>query len=135
VEATNLVTSDEVYSTVLPRIAPVAYSFGVNGGGIGTISLPIGMTIPAGSVVYGLVINTTTNVTSATDNATVALGINTAGDLQAATLVSATPFNVGATTTIIAASPVTVSSNTTVIMTVGVEALLTGAFTASLLYQ
>jgi hypothetical protein len=72
------------------------YDFAVDGGAIGTITLrgsgPLGGTVPNGAVVLGGYIEIDTGFTTGSA-ATMALQIEGAGDLQAATVVSGAPFS------------------------------------------
>lgn len=85
-------------STTRLKTASAEYDFAVDGGAIGTITMRsspqdiMGGTIPAGSVVEGGYIEIDTLFTTGTA-ATMALQIEAAGDLQAATVVSGAPYS------------------------------------------
>lgn len=67
------------------------YSFAVSGGAVGTIALP-GASIPSGAIVRGGWINVITPPTSG-GAATVSVGVEAAGDLQAAAVISGAPWS------------------------------------------
>lgn len=72
------------------------YDFAVDGGAIGTITMrgsgALGGQIPSGSVIVGGYIEIDTNFTTGSA-ATMALQAESAGDLQAATVVSGAPYS------------------------------------------
>lgn len=72
------------------QFASFEYSFAADGGAVSAITLR-GRAIPAGSVVLDAIVKTVTPLTSG-GSATVALKIEGAGDLQAATAYSASPY-------------------------------------------
>jgi hypothetical protein len=78
------------------KFAVGEYDFAVDGGAIGAITLrgggSLGGAIPSGAVIIGGWIEIDTNFTTGTA-ATMALSIQTANDLQTATVVSGAPYS------------------------------------------
>jgi hypothetical protein len=82
-----------IEGTRSPKTWRGSYSFAVDGGAIGTITLRSDdSAIPSGSVVTGGYLDVTTLFTTGTA-ATGALQVQTANDLQTATVVSGAPFS------------------------------------------
>jgi hypothetical protein len=75
--------------------ALVYYDFATDGGGIGTITLP--GVLPSGAVLNGGFYNVLTTLESATDAATLALRVQSAGDLKEAVAIddAANPYDAG----------------------------------------
>jgi hypothetical protein len=133
IETRDLTVTRDI-NAIVPGLALATYSFAANGGAIGTVSVPLGISVPPGAVVQSVSINTTTPFTSSTNLATVSLGILVAGNLQAATLVTAAPWTSGGQTTVINPSPVTAVSASSLILTIATQALTAGAFTVYVTY-
>src|SRR3989344_4112536 len=74
-----------------PSIAYATYDFGINAGAISSISLALNKTIPSGAIITQVITNSTAALTSG-GAATGALGVNAAGDLIAATVVTGAPW-------------------------------------------
>lgn len=72
-------------SSAVERIARAQYSFASEGGAVGDIGL--GVTLPDNAIVVGGMIETTTTCTSG-GSATIALKLNSGGDLSAAAAIS-----------------------------------------------
>lgn len=122
------------------KIARGDYNFATDGGAIGNINL-MGQTIPAGAVIIGGHVNVQTVCTSG-GAATIALAVETAGDLVPNTVAIAS-WTLGlkqikAGTTAGAALAASASILTTaardIVMTIATAALTAGRFQVVLLY-
>ena len=122
------------------KLARAVYDFATDGGTVGTITLRTpatdmnGNAVPAGAIVLGGYIDVSVAVASATG--TVALTLESAGDLFAAVSPTATlttgrksiiPAFTGATT-------VKTTTTRSVTMTIATAALTAGSFTVTLFY-
>lgn len=124
----------------LLRIAKATWDFDVDGGAISAIDL--GVTIPANSIILGGLYDVTATLTSTatgTDKATGALSVEGANDIVSAVAIeTGTPWDKGALRAIIpvmtAASAVKTTDAANITFTIAVAAVLTGAFTVTLLY-
>lgn len=125
-----------IYKSSLLKAQTASYSFARHGGAIGAILLPLPYSIPVGSVIREVIINSTSALTSA-GAATVSIGVKTAAEFVAAAAFTAGPFNgnAGSLPPVAApACPVSSAVISSVIVTVGAAALTGGAFTATVLY-
>lgn len=112
------------------------YDFAVDGGAVGAIDLSA--SIPANAVILGGFIEVDTAVTSG-GSATLALKVEGAGDLVAATVVSGAPWSTTGLKSIIpvftGASAVKTTAARKVVTTVAVAALTAGVFDVVLYYS
>jgi hypothetical protein len=122
------------------KLARAVYDFGTDGGAVGTITLRstptdmAGNTVPAGAVVLGGYIDVSVAVASATG--TVALTLESAGDIFAAVSPTAT-LTVGRKSIVPAftgASTIKTTVARSVAMTVATAAVTAGQFTVTLFY-
>lgn len=117
--------------------AKAKYDFAVDGGAAGAINLFPDVAIPNGSLALGAYINVLTALTSG-GAATVALHVNSAGDIQAATDFDAAPFSVEAWQAAAAlpmgADPVLLTADRNVVATIAAADLTAGAFEVLLAY-
>jgi hypothetical protein len=104
-------------------ILKCTYEFAVDGGAVGTLNLPV--TLPAGAIIYGGMIDVDTDPTSG-GSATVALGLNTNTDLLAATAIASITGRVAIVPVFTAASAVKLTAERTLKLTVAVAALTAG---------
>lgn len=131
---TRDITVTRDVNAIVPGLALSTYSFAANGGAIGTVSVPLGIPVPPGAVVQSVSINTTTPFTSASNTATVSLGLLVGGNLQAATIVTSVPWTSGGQTLVLNPSPVTAVAASSLIVTIATQDLTAGAFTAYVTY-
>jgi hypothetical protein len=106
------------------------YNFAADGGAVGDIPLTSGAPIPAGSYVLGCYIEVVTPPTSG-GAATIALKVESAGDLQAAAAISGAPWSTAGRkvgTLTLTSVPVKTTADRNVVATVGTAALTAGAF-------
>lgn len=105
-----------IEGTTVVKTAIGEYDFAVDGGAIGAITLRApangNSLIPVGSVITGGYIEIDTLFTTGT-SATMALSIEGAGDLQAATVVSGAPFSTTGRKSIVPAGTGATSVKTT----------------------
>lgn len=107
------------------------YDFAVDGGAIGSITLrPLlgDNVIPAGSVILGGYLEIDTGFTTGT-GATMAINVESAGDIVAATIVSGAPYSTTGRKSIIPAGTGATSVKTTVARSI-VATIATGTVTA-----
>lgn len=118
-------------------VAEATYSFAVSGGAVSTISLPMTDTIPSGAIVLGGVLEVTTAVTSG-GAATVAVNVETAGDIIAAAAVSGAPWSTTGRKSVIpvftGATSVKTTAARSITITVATAALTAGVFNVHLVY-
>lgn len=116
------------YVTGALRVARARYSFAADGGAVGDIALAGATVIPSGAVVIGTLINVVSAPTSG-GAATVALGVEAAGDQQTAAAISGAPWSTTgykwATQTLTTAPDVTTAARD-ITLTVAVAALTAG---------
>ena len=128
----NEVITTGVQGEVVVNVSSFVYNFGTDttAGAIGTQQLLVYPPIPAHSIVTNFVTNCTTALTGG--SATVAITLATTGDLHSASVVSSSPFTVGATSTLFATcitNPVDSNNIDSVNWTIAVAPLQTGVFT------
>lgn len=107
------------------------YDFAVDGGAIGSITLrPLlgDNVIPAGSVILGGYLEIDTGFTTGT-GATMAINVESAGDIVAATIVSGAPYSTTGRKSIVPAGTGATSVKTTVARSI-VATIATGTVTA-----
>lgn len=104
------------------------YDFAVDGGAIGSITLRGDNTIPAGSIIYAGWLEIDTGFTTGTA-ATMAITVEGAGDIIAATVVSGAPYSTTGRKSIIPAATGATSVKTTVPRSI-VATIATGTVTA-----
>jgi hypothetical protein len=106
-----------IEGTTRLKTAVGEYDFAVDAGAIGTITLrsgdSFGNTVPAGSVITGGYVEVDTLFTTGT-SATMALQLEGAGDLVAATIVSGAPYSTTGRKSVIPAGTGATSVKTTV---------------------
>lgn len=121
-----------IEGTTVLKSAVGEYDFAVDGGAIGSITLrgsgPLGSQIPAGSVITGGYIEVDTLFTTGT-SATMAITLEGAGDIIAATVVSGAPYSTTGRKSIIPAGTGATSVKTTVPRTI-VATIAVGTVTA-----
>lgn len=120
------------------------YDFVVDGGAVSTITLrsaggaSLGNTLPAGSVVTGGYIEVDTALTSG-GSATVAVSVESAGDLQAAAAFSGAPWSTtgrkSVTPAFTGATGVKTTVARSVTITIATAALTAGKFRVVLYYR
>jgi hypothetical protein len=120
------------------RVARARYDFAADGGAIGNINLlPAGSELPAGALIKDGWIDVLTVPTSG-GAATLGLGIEAAGDLVAATVISGAPWSTTGRKVIIPVGTVATQKKTTVarniVAAVGAFALTAGVFDVYLEY-
>lgn len=107
------------------------YDFAVQGGAVSTILVPGPDDIPQGAVVIGAYLNVATVPTSG-GAATVALGIEAAGDLQAAAAITGAPYSTtgrkSLTPAFTGATTILTTAARRLIVTIAVAALTAGKF-------
>lgn len=104
------------------------YDFAVDGGAIGSITLRGDNVIPAGSVVWSGYMEVDTLFTTGT-SATMAINVESAGDVIAATVVSGAPYSTTGRKSLIPAGTGATSLKTTVNRSI-VATIATGTVTA-----
>ena len=119
------------------RVCRAAYSFAVDGGGVGTIALLGATSIPANAVICGGMVNVTTALTGNL-NATAALQVEAANDIVTAAAVSGAPWSSTGRKSIIPAFTGAASVLTTVArdvsLVIGTADLTAGVFDVYLFY-
>jgi len=145
---TNIVNSvSQAQLVVAPKIDAAAiyndvqkvvakYSVAANGGAVGIIEVPLLKTLPAGAIVYSMIVDITTPLFDDGNGASVSVGVLTSDDMVVESYISDAPWNIGALPFESDSSNfVKVTSDTS---TVKVEVLdydlFSGAFTITLLY-
>lgn len=111
------------------RMARGDYSFAADGGAVGTINL--GAQLPAGAVVLSAYIEVTTVPTSA-GAPTIALQLESAGDVQAAAAISGAPWSTTgvklSSARTRAAAPIKLTAASQLAAVIATAALTAGAF-------
>jgi hypothetical protein len=124
------------YVTGALRVARVRYSFAVDGGAIGSINGAGATIIPSGAVVLATLLNVVTAVTSG-GAATLAVGVEAAGDQQTGTAVSGAPWSTTgwkwATQTFTTAPDVTTAARD-VVFTIATATVTAGVVDAYVFY-
>lgn len=118
----------KIEGTTNPKAVVGEYDFAVDGGAIGSITLRGDNTIPAGSVITGGFLEVDTLFTTGT-GATMAINVESAGDIIAATVVSGAPYSTTGRKSIIPAATGATSVKTTVPRSI-VATIATGTVTA-----
>ncbi|GGK32114.1 hypothetical protein GCM10010124_26090 [Pilimelia terevasa] len=111
------------------KVARGSYSFAIDGGAVGDITLR-GDTIPAGAVIVDALIKVGTALTSG-GSATVAVKVEGAADINAADAIGGAPWSTtGAKRGDFTATsaPVTTTAVRSIVATVGTAALTAGVF-------
>lgn len=118
------------------RVARGRYSFAADGGAVGAIALTGATVIPSGAVIVGTLINVLTAPTSG-GAATVALGVEAAGDQQTAAAIDGAPWSTTgwkwATQTLTTAPDVTTAARD-ITLTVATAALTAGIIDVYVFY-
>lgn len=119
---------DQISRTLL--VVRGEYDFAVDGGAVGDIALTAGAPIPSGAYVLGCYIEVDTVPTSG-GAATIALKVESAGDLQAAAAITGAPWStagrkVGSLT--LTSAPLKTTAARNIVATVGTAALTAGKF-------
>lgn len=108
----------------VPRVVEATYNFTTQGGAVGAI--PLGVTIPAGSVIYGSTLEVVTAVVSTNNDGTLAFSCEDANNIFTATDIDGTAAGgviVGTATTV----PVgNIAADCTVTATIAVHAFTAG---------
>jgi hypothetical protein len=120
------------------RVARGTYSFAVDGGAVGTISLlPTTDLIPSGSVILGGFVEVTTAPTSG-GAATIAVKVEGAGDIIAAAAISGAPWSTTGRKSVIpaftGATTVKTTADRNIDVVVATAALTAGVFDVYLAY-
>lgn len=119
------------------KVARGDYSFAVDGGAVGDISLMGVAGIPADAIIVGGLVEVTAALTSA-GAATAAVKVEGAGDIVADAAVSGAPWSTAGRKSVVPAMTGATSVKTTaardIVLTVGAAALTAGAFKVVLFY-
>lgn len=120
------------------KVAIAEYDFAKEGGAVGVISLRSD-TIPSGAIILDSLLKVETALDSATDAATISIGIEGAADIRAAATAATAPAldALGAKRSALLdadAAPITTTAARTVKATVAVEDLTAGKFKVLLMY-
>jgi hypothetical protein len=111
------------------RLIKASYSFAANGGAVGTLSLS--ESVPQGAVILGGWVDVTTAVTSG-GAATVAVTVESAGDIVAAAAVSGAPWSTTGRKSVIpvftGATTVKTTAARTISVVIATAALTAGVF-------
>lgn len=118
-------------------VAEATYSFAVNGGAVGDITLTQGDTIPLGAIILGGVLEVTTAPTSG-GAATIAIKVEGAGDIVAAAAIGGAPWSTTGRKSVIpvftGATSVKTTAARSIVATVATAALTAGIFNVHLVY-
>jgi hypothetical protein len=117
--------------------AQATYDFAVDGGVIGNINLLGSTDIPVGAVILRALLDVITPPTSAGSTATIALTVESAGDLQAAAVVSGAPWSTVGRKSLTPQTPATSVKTTAardIVAAIAVQNLTAGKFTVLLEY-
>ena len=113
------------------------YSFAADGGAVGTIALSGTTGIPSGSIILAAYIEVTAALTSG-GAATVALQVESAGDVQAAAAISGAPWSTTgvklSSARTFAAAPVKTTAARDISAVIATAALTAGAFRVYVVY-
>lgn len=112
------------------RVARADYDFAVDGGAVGTINLIGSPAIPANAVIIGATLDVITALAGAT--ATGSLGVEAAGDVQAAASSTGAPWSTTGRKALTTGSKTTVARD--VQFGIGTSALTAGKFALYLEY-
>ena len=131
-----------IEGTTTLKTAVGEYSFAVDGGAIGSVTLrgstSIGNIVPAGSVVISGYIEVDTALTAAAGG-TIAVGLEAAGDLQAAAIFSGAPWSTTGRKSIVpvgtGASTVKTTVARSLVATIAVGAVSAGIFRVVVVYR
>jgi len=127
---------DALVGTSRLLVAKAVYSFTADGGEVSTITPVRTVTLPAGAVIVGATINTTTAVTSA-GSATVAVGTSAgsaANSILTATAKASLTLNALINGAATFAAPVKLSAAGSITVTVATAALTAGVVEVNVLY-
>ena len=125
--------------TRAPKSWTGSYSFAVDGGAVGSITLRSeDGPIPVGSVITHGYLDVTTLFTTGTA-ATMALTVESAGDMVAATVVSGAPYSTTGRKSIVpvatGATAVKTTASRAPVATIAVGTVTAGVFTLTLFYR
>lgn len=113
------------------RLIKASYSFAVNGGAVGTITLLSGSDVPQGAVILGGYLDVTSALTSG-GSATVAVTVEAANDIITATAFGSSPWSSTGRKSVIPAFTGATTVKTTaarnVSVVIGTAALTAGIF-------
>ena len=126
-----MLATPNLHTPELGGIAKATYDFSVHGGSIGDIE--IGLKFPANAIVYQGLIDVVTDPTSG-GSATVALKIEGAADLLAATAIASVTGQMDTVPDGTATNVVKTTAERTLTVTVATAALTAGKFHVYLLY-
>jgi hypothetical protein len=119
------------------EVAEATYSFAVSGGAVGTITLPMAATIPSGAIILGGLVEVTTVPTSG-GAATIAVTVESAGDIVAAAAITGAPWSTTGRKSVIpaftGATTVKTTAERSITITVATAALTAGVFNVYLVY-
>lgn len=119
------------------KVAHGKYDFSVDGGAVGAINITAAGAIPAGAVILGGYVEIDTAFTTGA-SATMALSVEGAGDLVAATVVSGAPYSTTGRKSIIpvftGATTVKTTAARAIVATIAVGAVSAGVADVVLLY-
>lgn len=130
------VPGDNEISQVKLFCARAKYDFAVDGGAVSAIALMPSAEIPSGALILGASVRVTTAPTSG-GAATVALHVESAGDLQAAAAISGAPWSSTgdkAVTKTFATAPIRTTAARNITATVAAAALTAGVFEVLVYY-
>lgn len=118
------------------KVAKAVYDFAVNGGAIAAIPLT-GDQLPSGAIILGGLVEVVTPPTSG-DAATLALKIEGADDLIAATVISGVPWSTGGLKSVVpvftGATAIKTTAVRSIVATPAVGTLTAGKFNVYLVY-
>lgn len=117
------------------KIVSASYDITTDGGEIGDYILPLSDAIPAGSIVYQVLLNKIENTNSANKLATCSLSLEIPQDIVLDTVVDSPVWNFRRYVQFTANPPWTTVPVSTLMFTVGTEDLTEGKFTVYLYYS
>ncbi len=136
IEAIPEANSGVPFSANALRVARARYSFAADGGAVGSINLAGASIIPAGAIVLATLLSVVTPPTSG-GAATIAVGVEAAGDQQTAAAISGAPWSAAgakwATQTFTTAPDVTTAARD-IVATIATAALTAGVFDVYVFY-
>lgn len=119
------------------RRTKFTYDFAVHGGAVGTIAVAASDPIPSGAIVVDAFLNVLTVPTSG-GAATIALGVQAAGDLLAAAAIAGAPWSTtglkSLTPAFTGATAIALTAARSLIVTVATAALTAGKFDVQVLW-
>lgn len=133
----RLTEGNAAYGVGQVKLYRADYSFAADGGAVGTIALSGTTGIPSGAAILSAYINVTTVPTSG-GAATIAVQIESAGDVQAAAAISGAPWSTTgvklSSARTRAAAPIVTTADRDVSAVIAAAALTAGAFSVYVEY-